>query len=66
MAKPENIGCFVGLNLKALIWPPQVTELSGEGFAARLFREGNSGGFLRALTDLPTAFSGGINTVRSL
>mmetsp|Transcript_874 Transcript_874/g.2644 ORF Transcript_874/g.2644 Transcript_874/m.2644 type:complete len:566 (-) Transcript_874:35-1732(-) len=41
----------------------KVKETSGEAFAARLFREGNSRGFMRALTDTPAHFSAGFNSV---
>eukprot|EP00191_Tetraselmis_sp_GSL018_P017550 CAMPEP_0177594056 /NCGR_PEP_ID=MMETSP0419_2-20121207/9555_1 /TAXON_ID=582737 /ORGANISM="Tetraselmis sp., Strain GSL018" /LENGTH=305 /DNA_ID=CAMNT_0019085295 /DNA_START=103 /DNA_END=1017 /DNA_ORIENTATION=- len=41
----------------------KVTEPSGEGFAAYLFRESNSKGFIRALTDRPTHFGFGFNSV---
>lgn len=41
----------------------RVTDTSGEGFAVRLYRERNRTGFLRALSDQPTAFTSGFNKV---
>lgn len=40
-----------------------VTDMSGEAFAVRLFRQGNQGGFVRALSDQPQAFAAGFNKV---
>jgi DNA excision repair protein ERCC-4 len=41
----------------------RVTDTNGEGFAVRLFRSGNTGGYVRAFSDMPTAFAGGFNKV---
>ena len=35
----------------------RVTESSQDGFAVRLFREGNRDGFVRAFSDQPTSFT---------
>ena len=40
-----------------------VTDMSGEGFAVRLFRQGNQGGFVRAISDQPQAFAAGFSKV---
>jgi DNA excision repair protein ERCC-4 len=40
-----------------------VTDMSGEGFAVRLFRQGNQGGFVRAISDQPHAFAAGFSKV---
>jgi DNA excision repair protein ERCC-4 len=44
----------------------RVTDTNGEGFAIRLFRAGNTGGYVRAFSDVPTALAGGFNKVRCL
>jgi DNA excision repair protein ERCC-4 len=36
----------------------RVSDESGEGFAIRLYRQGNSSGWLRAFSDVPTSFAG--------
>ena len=41
----------------------RVTENSGEGFAARLYRSTNRKGYLRAFSDQPTSFSHGFAKV---
>ncbi len=41
----------------------RVTETSGEGFAARLYRSSNRKGYLRAFSDQPTSFSHGFAKV---
>ena len=41
-----------------------VQDSSGEGFAVRLFRKGNQRGFVRALSDQPSAFVSGFGKVR--
>ena len=40
-------------------------DTSGEGFAVRLFRKGNQRGFVRALSDQPSAFVSGFNKASS-
>ena len=41
----------------------RVTDTSGEGFAVRLFRAGNSRGFVRAFSDNPTSVTAGFAKV---
>lgn len=41
----------------------RVTDTSGEGFAVRLYRERNTTGFLRALSDQPAAFTASFSKV---
>lgn len=43
----------------------RVSDESGEGFAIRLYRQGNSSGWLRAFSDVPTSFAG-VSKVRVL
>ena len=40
-----------------------VTDMSGEGFAIRLFRQGNQGGFVRAISDQPQSFAASFSKV---
>lgn len=40
-----------------------VTDMSGEGFAVRLFRQGNQGGFVRAISDQPQSFAASFSKV---
>ena len=42
----------------------RLTDSSGEAFAVRLYRTGNASGFVRAVSDQPTAFTAGFNKVR--
>ncbi|MEW5305380.1 MAG: hypothetical protein WDW36_007923 [Sanguina aurantia] len=44
----------------------KVADISGEGFAVRLFRGGNSSGFLRAFSDQPAMFTTGFNKVEKV
>lgn len=41
----------------------RASDASGEGFAVRLFRGANRSGFVRALTDQPTALTAGFAKV---
>ena len=43
----------------------RASDASGEGFAVRLFRGANRSGFVRALTDQPTALTAGFAKVCS-
>ncbi|KAL6745331.1 ERCC4 protein, partial [Haematococcus lacustris] len=58
--QPREIAGMIVLNAH------RVTATSGEGFAVRLYRAGNSSGFLRALSDAPAAFMGGFNKVEKV
>jgi DNA excision repair protein ERCC-4 len=55
--RPTGIAGMLVLNAH------NVTETSKEGFAVRLYRQGNSTGFLRAFSDQPTSFLSGFNKV---
>lgn len=48
---PSSVAGIIILNAH------KVTESSGEGFAVRLYRMGNTVGFLRAFSDAPVSFS---------
>ena len=43
----------------------RITDSSGEGFAVRLFKEGNPAGFVRAFSDAPTSMTSEFNKVSS-
>lgn len=53
----ENIKGIVVVNAH------RVKDTSGEGFAVKIYREKNKVGFVRALSDQPTSFSGGFTKV---
>lgn len=55
--RPKDIAGMVILNAH------RVTDTSGEAFAVRLYRAGNSSGFVRAVSDSPLAFNVGFNKV---
>eukprot|EP00877_Chromochloris_zofingiensis_P000132 jgi/Chrzof1/10119/Cz04g29130.t1 len=57
---PRDIAGMVVINAH------KVADASGEGFAIRLFRQGNSSGFLRAFSDQPTAFASGFNKASTM
>lgn len=55
--RPKDIAGMVILNAH------RVTDTSGEAFAVRLYRAGNTSGFVRAVSDSPLAFNVGFNKV---
>ena len=55
--KPEDIGGFI------VNQAHKVTETGTEAFILRLFRERNKKGFIKALSESPTSFTGGFSKV---
>lgn len=57
-------------HVRTLVWPGRpccrVSDSSGEGFAARLFKAGHPEGWVRAFSDSPGAFTGEFNKVGGL
>ncbi|GMH40938.1 hypothetical protein BSKO_08842 [Bryopsis sp. KO-2023] len=59
-AKPDAVKGIVVLNAH------RVKDVSGEGFAVKIYRAGNKTGFIRAFSDQPTNLSGGFGKVEKL
>jgi DNA excision repair protein ERCC-4 len=57
---PEQVAGIIVLNAQ------RVSDSSGEGFAVRLYRQGNTAGFVRAFSDQPTAFTAGFARVEKV
>lgn len=56
------LNCWCGV--PPLYPASRVTDTSGEGFATRLFKGGHPQGFVRAFSDLPSAFTAEFNKAR--
>ena len=59
-AQANRIAGFIVLNAH------RVTDESGEGFAVRLYRQGNRQGSVKAFSDQPISFTAGFNKVRPI